>query len=274
MVLNGFNKLFIYVYYKMNNLFSNIQQKLNMGLNNNSASLLQQQITSQNKINDLLEKSASAIACGPSCQKEKKIGDLKQKYLDAQVNLQNAPALLEQAKKNYYVYTEGEPAYASKSEAELKTEAATIAKTATDIFTLSVKNALTLNDGYNIALVNSEHTENYLHTLEKDNSDLKKRLGNKYSDVLTNNRKTYYEQNGITDLQYWYNFWWYIYYLLVFVFILAIFLANSTMTRLTILIVTILLVFYPYYIHPIVLKVWSTIKAVNKLWPKNVYNDL
>lgn len=256
----------------MNNLISNIQKQL--GGNQNGQTLLQDQVNTQNKINDLLEKSAQAIACGPSCQKQKVADTLKQKYEDAKVNVKNAPALLDQAEKQYYLYTEGSAAYGQMKESSLIDEANAIAVETTELFNNLVNAATNLNSTYNTSLVNSQHTIELLNNYEQENSNLKKKLGNKYSDVLTNDRKTYYEQNGISTLKDWYDLWWYIYYILVVVFILAIFLSHSTMTRITMLIVCILLIFYPYYIHPIVLKIWSTIKDVNALLPKNVYKNL
>jgi len=255
----------------MNNLLSNIQNTMS---NNPQASLLQQQIASQNKINQLLETSAAAIACGPSCQKEKVSEELKQKYLDAQTNIKNGPTLLEEAKKNYYIYVEGRPAYSAMRESELKENATQIGDTITNIFDDSVKAALTLNSYYNIALINSKHTEELLYKYEQENSESKKKLGNNFSDVLTNDRKTYYEQNGITELKAWYSFWWYLYYMLILVFIIGLFLSTTTMSKLTTVIVTILLLFYPFYIHPILSKIYNMFTEIKKLFPKNVYNSL
>ncbi len=232
---------------------------------------LQQQLA---QINQLLEQSTAAIACGPTCQKEKKTEDLKQIYINAEANIQNGPSLLEEAKKNYYIYSQGAPAYDRMRENELKVNASKIGDELTNVFNDIVSSATTLNQYYNSELINSKHTEDLLAKYDKDNSLQKRRLGNKYSDVLTNDRKTYYEQNATDNLKQWYNFWWYIYYILVAVFLLAIFLSNSTMTRLTILIISVLLIFYPYYIHPIVLYIIKTYKSVNSLMPKNIYNNL
>ena len=52
----------------------------------------------------MIEKSSEAIICGPDCQKIKVSEELKQKYLDAETNLQTAPIKLDESKKNYYVY--------------------------------------------------------------------------------------------------------------------------------------------------------------------------
>jgi hypothetical protein len=85
-------------------LLSQIQKNLTNKNNPNAQSLLQSQQLSQEKINELLEQSSQAIMCGPECQKAKVSEDLKQKYLDAETNMQTAPMQLDQSKKNYYVY--------------------------------------------------------------------------------------------------------------------------------------------------------------------------
>ena len=113
----------------MDKLFSSIQQNLQQ---NDKNSLLQKQQLSQDKIMDLLEKSTEAIMCGPTCQKLKITDELKQKYLDAQTNLQTAPIKLEQTKKNYYVYSEGETRYNTMLEEELVEKAEKISEL--DIF--------------------------------------------------------------------------------------------------------------------------------------------
>ena len=60
--------------------------------------LLQQQNTT-NQINKMLEQASEALLCGPTCQKIKLTDELKQKYLDAQTNLETAPIQVEQSKK-------------------------------------------------------------------------------------------------------------------------------------------------------------------------------
>jgi len=77
----------------------------------NQKKLLKKQQISQEKINQLLDFSSENLLCGPDCQKNKTTTELKQKYLDAQTNLQIAPINLENTKKNYYVYSEGLPFY-------------------------------------------------------------------------------------------------------------------------------------------------------------------
>ena len=56
----------------MNNLLSSLQQGLQQNTQQtNKSNILQQQQINQSKINALLEKSAEALMCGPTCQKLK-----------------------------------------------------------------------------------------------------------------------------------------------------------------------------------------------------------
>ena len=95
----------------MDKLFSKFKSKNDL--------LDKQQIT-QEKINELLNLSTEALMCGPDCQKQKISDELKQKYLDAENNMETAPIKLEETKKNYYIYTEGRPYYDNMREEELK----------------------------------------------------------------------------------------------------------------------------------------------------------
>ena len=139
----------------MDKLFSSIQQTLQP---NDKNSLLQNQQLNQDKINDLLNKSAEALLCGPDCQKMKITDELKQKYLDAETNIQIAPIKLEQTKKNYYVYKEGRPFYDNMLEEELKQKAEKISELLGESFNEEVSSANTMNQYLNTALINSEYT--------------------------------------------------------------------------------------------------------------------
>jgi hypothetical protein len=259
----------------MDKLFTSIQDNfLKTNKNSKQQSLLQQQQISQQKINDLLEKSAEAISCGPTCQKLKVSAELKQKYLDAETNMQTAPINLEQSKKNYYIYTEGRPYYDNMKEEELQAKAQKIGELLTENFNNEVSSALTMNTYLNTALTNSQYTEDLLNMYLDKNQELKLNLRNSHGDILTNDRKTYYETEALNTLNLWYRLFWYIYYLLVLMLIIAFVLSPSELTIIKKVIIGVLFIFDPYYIDYIVkfiVGLWTSI--VSRL-PKNVYNNL
>jgi lipopolysaccharide export LptBFGC system permease protein LptF len=259
----------------MDKLFTTIQNKfLNINKNSNQKSLLQQQQISQQNINELLEKSAEAITCGPTCQKLKVSDELKQKYLNAETNLQTAPINLEQTKKNYYVYTEGRPYYDNMKEEELKTKATTITELLAENFNGELSSALTMNTYLNTALTNSQYTKDLLNVYLEKNQELKLQLRNSHGDILTNDRKTYYETEALQTLNLWYRLFWYIYYLLVLMLVIAFVLSPSELTIIKKVIIGILFILYPYYVYYIVVFVtWIWNLIVSRI-PKNVYNNL
>lgn len=236
--------------------------------------LLQRQLNAQDKINSLLETSAQSIMCGPDCQKDKTSNELKQQYLDAQTNKITAPIKLEESRKNYYVYTKGENYYNNMLEEELKNKAEKLSELISDSFNEEVANAKTMNQYYNTSLINSSYTKELLQEYSEKNSDLKLKLRDNQGDILTNDRKTYYESTALDRLKLWYTFWWYIYYIFVIIFLLAIFLSPSNLSIIVKLIILILLVFYPYYIDYLSNMIFTNLKNVYNSLPKSVYNNL
>jgi hypothetical protein len=172
--------------------------------------LLSTQRDAQEQISSLLESSAEALLCGPECQKKKVSDELYERYLNAQTNLETAPINLETTKRNYYVYTEGESAYNNMHETELKQTAETIAKLLSDSFNDELTSAVTMNQYYNTALINSNYTKDLLNEYDEKNNELKLQLRDRRGDILTNDRKTYYENDALDRLKLWYRFWWFI----------------------------------------------------------------
>jgi hypothetical protein len=263
----------------MNNLFSSIQQNLQQ---NNQNSLLQNQKINQDKINELLETSAEAMMCGPACQKSKITDELQQKYLDAQTNVQTAPITLEKAKKNYFIYSEGRPYYENMLEEELTQKSEKIAEVLEVNFNEEVSSALTMNSYFNTALINSNYTEELLDSYIEKNKEFELLLRNRKGDILTNDRKTYYEVDALNNLKGWYNLWWRIYYILVIVMSLALLFTPSKIDSVNggitqyikKIILLVVVIFYPYYVDYIVLFIKSVYMKIYNILPKNVYNNL
>ena len=255
----------------MDKLFSSIQQNLQQ---TDKSSLLQGQQISQDKITALLEKSAESLMCGPTCQKLKITEELKQKYLDAQTNLQTAPIKLDQTKKNYYVYSEGTPYYNNMREEELKQKSEKISELLGENFNDELSSALTMNSYLNTALINSSYTTELLKGYTEKNLELQLLLRNRHGDILTNDRKTYYETDALNTLTFWYKLFWYIYYVLVLILILAFIFSTNDFSRTTKIIIGALVIFYTYYIDYIVRWVYGLWKLLISRLPKNVYNNL
>ena len=157
---------------------------------------------------------------------------------------------------------------------ELVNKANQIAALLTESFNEEVSNAKTMNAYYNTALINSNYTTQLYEEIKKQNVEMEKELRNSQGDILTNDRKTYYETDALERLKSWYSFWWYLYYILIMVIFLSLLLVPSKFSFISKSIIFILLIFYPYYINYIMLLVKKLFTNVSNSIPKNVYNNL
>lgn len=252
----------------MDALFSNVQNMFNN--TDDKKTLLKDQQNKQQKINKILEQSYSALICGPSCQKEKITKELKQKYLDAQTNLKTAPDQLEKTKRNYVIYSQGESKYNAIQEEELKKIAEEISSNITTLFDDELTNAYTMNSYLETATTNSEYTEDLLEIYLKQNEDLMKQLKESQSDIVTNDRKTYYENEAIDNLSLWYILFWRSFYLVYII----LFLTLLTMKKYGALVASVLLFFYPYYINQLSTFLFEKWTNLMHKMPSNIYNNL
>ena len=229
----------------------------------------QQETTAQ--INALLAKSTEALTCGPDCQKMKTTQELEQKYLDSQTNMQTAPIQLEDARKNYYVYTKGDSAYNQMLEDDLTKKADRIGDVISSRFNEEVKKATILNTYYNSDLVNSKNTFELYNRYLKENKNAETIIQDSHGDVLTNDRKTYYETQEYDSLDWWYNFFIGAYYIFVISFAVGLILFPNKLSLLRKIGLLILFVIYPFIIDYIVTFLMKIINNITKLLPKNVY---
>ena len=131
-----------------------------------------------------------------------------------------------------------------------------------------------MNTYLNTALINSKYTKELLENYLEKNTKLELELKESYGDILTNDRKTYYETDALNSLTLWYRLFWYIYYVLVIMIILAFIFSPIKLLKIQKFIISVLLLFYPYYIDYILRWIYGLWKLLISRLPKNVYNNL
>ena len=130
-------------------------------------------------------------------------------------------------------------------------------------------------DNYlNTALINSNYTKELLKSYTEKNQELKLLLRNRQGDILTNDRKTYYETDALERLQMWYKLWWYIYYILVIVLSIALFVSPNNLGIISKIVLMTVLMAYPSFIDYIIKWVKGLFMGIYSNLPKNVYNEL
>jgi hypothetical protein len=225
-----------------------------------------------NNFNTFIEQARQTIMCDSECQIQKQNDILKQQYIDAQTNLATAPQQVELTQKNYITFSQGESAY-NDFEDEL------ITKKATNIITYfyntfekdsnKINNELLTYDNLYIHFKNI--IDLYKH-YKKENIILAKELKENVNDVITNDRKTFYENQGIEYLKFIYHYIFiFIYILIIILYIIISFGLSSRLSltiRISILISLIILPFLSSYLIELFIRLCLMIYYI---LPKNAY---
>ncbi len=224
------------------------------------------------KLNSFLQKASDTIMCNSECQKQKESDKLKQRYLKSQETLATAPSDLQRAQRNYVVYTQGQTAYDELQDEELGKTATSIANAFTTNFNEEVAKIKTQINSYNGLLINYTNVFELLLKYEAENEKLTKDLKKETNDVLTNERKTYYEDQNIDKMKFYY------FYFLLTIYVICVVCfgvfsliypsQSSWIVRLGIFIAFIILPFVSTWILGMVIYL---IYEVYKMLPKNVY---
>jgi len=244
----------------------------NQSLTKNS-SLERQASLATAQVNSLIAQSNEQLICGPACQKEKNISNLQEKYIGAETNLKTAPQQLEEAKQNYYKALEGQAGY-NKIVLEKVTEDAKKVTTSLKIkFDSSVKEIQKLVSVYNTLRSNYSNLYNLSGEYAEENMKMAKTLKKIRGDIITNDRKTYYEQQSIDGLLWWYSWFRIVYIVLVIGFIIT--LLFKSYWWLYKIIIILFFIFYPLYVAPLIVYILKCIKFGGSIiLPKDVYLSL
>jgi len=225
-----------------------------------------------NKFNSFLEQAQNAISCGPECQKEETAEKLKQKYNRAQANLILAEPNFQVARKNYYTYVSGEGAYNEMIEQELSMKADKM----TDRFNESIDEEINKIQSqvqtYNGLIINLRNLLDLYKKYKRENMELHKQIKTETNDILTNNRKTYYEDQENENLNnYYYYILILIYIVVVICFIIFSLIYPSNMTLKGKIIAILFFVILPFISTRILGTIVSFGYWLFSLFPKNVY---
>ena len=163
--------------------------------------------------NSFLSQAADTIACGTECQQQRTAEQLKQTYLNSQTNLDSASNQVQVAQKNYVTFTQGQQAYSAITKEQLTSSAQGETMKFLDSFNNDAKKIYSDIQSYSGLYVNLQNVFDLYDSYVNKNNELYTLLKDETSDTLTNERKTYYEDQGIDNLKFWY------YYILLTIYI-------------------------------------------------------
>jgi hypothetical protein len=154
-----------------------------------------------NKFNTLISQASDAILCNSECRKQREADKLKQNYLNSKTNLASASNQVQIAQKNYVTFTQGASGYNDLLDNQLQEKAQQIAVQFTENFHTDSQAIKTQIETYQGLLINFKNVAELYLKYKKENLKLIKDLKDETNDVLTNERKTYYEDQKIDGLK-------------------------------------------------------------------------
>lgn len=212
--------------------------------------------------------------CDANCQKQQSLTQLQNTLQNAKSNLSNAPTEYQAAKKNYLVELNGKNAYNQSVEDNLTKKAGTIATTLQNNFNKNCQQASTLLSNYQGTYVNLNNILDLLKKYIDDNTQLKNEINNLSSDVVTNDRKTYYEDQSLDNLKKYYKWMKYIYYFMALIYLFVVYFYPNPLSNKTKIIIFVIMLIYPYIIDPIFKYLFKLLFKILSYLPKDVYHTL
>jgi len=149
-------------------------------------------------------------------------------------------------------------------------------------FFQQMKEALTsafhLNELYQTARTNSQWSQELLEEFNEKNAALLLALQNRHSDILTNDRKTYYETEGLEDRRRWYIFWLCLYFPSALFYLIfsatGIAATNKFVWGFKLLLKAVGLLYLPFLVPWAIRLLSKWMGRISKQLPKNVYVSL
>ena len=225
-----------------------------------------------NKFNTLISQASDAIMCNSDCRKQKQADKLKQNYLNSQTNLASASNQVQVAEKNFITFTQGEFGYNDLLDNQLHEKAEQIANQFTEHFQADSEKIKTQIDTYQGLLLNFKNVVELYLNYKKENVQLIRDLKDETNDVLTNERKTYYEDQKIEGLKSFY------FYILLIIYIICLIcfgifsLMYPSQSNWKIKMATFIgFILLPFFSTWILGKIIYLIYNLYELLPKNVY---
>ena len=227
------------------------------------------------KFNSMIDQATAAISCDSECQNQQKDEQLKQAYLDAQTNLATAPNNVYVSRQNYVVFDQGQPAYDELIDSELLQQAQKLTSYYQNNFTDESQNIIFNTNTYSGLLLNLKNIFDLFLIYKEENIKLLKKIKEETNDILTNDRKTYYQDQGIDNLKFYYHYFFLLIYIItILAYIVYNFMYPSQISILLRVLFLALMVLLPFISTWILGKIISIIYDIYNWLPKNAHKEI
>jgi hypothetical protein len=173
------------------------------------------------QFNEMILAAREKQSCDEQCQFRKKAHMLREKCMEAKKyeSIDEEKALVEC--KKFFIFAHGQEAWDKHREKELSEKADHIISKFKERIKKERKEILHNIDTYNSQFENSKNVIDLYKKLRRENIALKKNIKVESNDVLTSDRKTVYEEQGIESLRFYYFIMIFIYVIIVIVFLIS-----------------------------------------------------
>ena len=221
--------------------------------------------------NGLIETQKQLLACDAQCEHDKKLAKLRGIYDIKEDNLESAPMQMEVARKNYLEFKYGKDDYVTKASVALKKEADKVIADMTQIWNQEKDMVTTLISDYNAMLTTHTDMDHYRDRISASVDRLDKNFAAKQNDTITNDRKAFYQNQGIDNLRYWFYFLRWAYAAIVITFIVGVFSLPTTKSSKMKYGMLVLLVAFPFVIAVIAVASFAMIRTIVSKLPYNAF---
>ena len=227
------------------------------------------------KFNSMIDQATVAISCDSECQRQQKDEELEQAYLNAQANLATAPNNVYVSRQNYVVFDQGQPAYDELIDSELLQQAQKLTSYYQNNFTDESQNIIFNTNTYSGLLLNLKNIFDLFLIYKEENIKLLKKIKEETNDILTNDRKTYYQDQGIDNLKFYYHYFFLLIYIIaILAYIIYNFMYPSHISILLRVLFLALMVLLPFISTWILGKIISIIYDIYNWLPKNAHKEI
>ena len=226
-----------------------------------------------NVVQNLMTQMNNLIRCGPTCQRNNKIDELKKKYEAAQEEVQGGPEQLKDARKNYFSYAYGDSYYHDYENRQNLAKAKEVKEKIRQEFQDESEQVREIKSN-NRALESSKKNLNrLLNKYLASNEKMELKIGERIGRVKTSDRKVFYENNEIEAIMYYNTILKNLYWFLITIYVI-VFLYKGLYANKSDIIILIFFFAMPFVVNPFVRTITRFVKYLAGNLPKNMYLNL
>lgn len=164
--------------------------------------------------------------------------------------------------------------YQRMEEKLIEEDANKIVKNLLSRFNEELNNTKTLFAYYSSSVENTNNTLELYNEYLAKNKYMEKKVRDSNSDILTNDRKTFYESEAHAKLDTWYKIFKWLYRVLALLVIISLYFTEMDILLWKKIVIGIIVIVYPTIIGYILNIIYEKYKKIKSNFPKNVYNNL